>query len=111
MPLTDVALVRKLFLMPCRLIASSLACTGAIKGGSGSHTMRALVEAFDASDLKFPCIYWIDRVPSYSNVADGPSRGDSSEALELMHCGRASAFETLASLKDMLVTQRRRKGE
>ncbi|CAE7326327.1 unnamed protein product, partial [Symbiodinium sp. CCMP2456] len=45
-----------------------------LKGGSNSRGMSDLVRAFDRPDLKHPMLYWVDRVPSYSNVADGPSK-------------------------------------
>ncbi|CAE7228488.1 unnamed protein product, partial [Symbiodinium sp. CCMP2456] len=55
-----------------------------LKGGSHSRGMSDLVRAFDRPDLKHPMLYWVDRVPSYSNVADGPSRKDCRCALSLM---------------------------
>ncbi|CAE7572657.1 unnamed protein product, partial [Symbiodinium necroappetens] len=45
-----------------------------LKGGSGSRGMNALTRAFDSLDVTHPCFYWLDRVPSFSNVADGPSK-------------------------------------
>ena len=55
-----------------------------IKGQSLSHSMNLLVRKFfdaDASDSSFG---WIERVPSYSNIADYPSRGKPELACELL---------------------------
>ena len=45
-----------------------------IKGLSRSSTMSSLVEAFDSLDGNDPMLYWIERVASFSNIADGPSK-------------------------------------
>ena len=57
-------------------------CT--IKGLSPSPSMRALVREFYAVDGQFPSYSWIERVPSKSNVSDGPSRNDCTEALQIL---------------------------
>ena len=56
----------------------------AIKGLSPSPTMRLLAREFYAMDSEYPTYSWIERVPSKSNLADGPSRGKNSEALQLL---------------------------
>ena len=47
-----------------------------IKGLSRSSTMSSLIEAFDSLDGNDndPMLYWIERVASFSNIADGPSK-------------------------------------
>ncbi|CAE7358765.1 unnamed protein product [Symbiodinium sp. CCMP2592] len=62
---------------------------GLIKGISDSPSMSSLIQAFALADSKAPPYSWYERVPSFSNIADGPSRGDSAEALtvvSLMPC-------------------------
>lgn len=63
-----------------------------IKGQSLSHSMNLLVRKFfdaDASDSSFG---WIERVPSYSNVADYPSRGKPELACELLGLESSETF-------------------
>ena len=66
-------------------------CT--IKGLSPSPSMRALVREFYAADALRPSFSWIERVPSKSNCADGPSRGDSAEVLKLLGISECTAFQ------------------
>ncbi|CAE7784909.1 unnamed protein product [Symbiodinium sp. CCMP2592] len=81
-----------------------------LKGGSGSDGMNNLVQLFDLPDLKFPSLYWIDRVPSSSNIADGPSRDDFALALKLMKATCVEAFAWHDELKTSVITRRKRKG-
>ncbi|CAE7319085.1 unnamed protein product [Symbiodinium sp. CCMP2592] len=46
---------------------------GLIKGISDSPSMASLVQAFALADSKAPSYSWYERVPSFSNIADGPS--------------------------------------
>ena len=46
-----------------------------IKGRSLSRTMNVLVREFYDADSSHSSYGWIERVPSYSNGADDPSRG------------------------------------
>ena len=55
-----------------------------IKGLSPSPTMRTLVREFYFWEIGFPTFSWIERVPSFSNIPDGPSRGDALAALNLL---------------------------
>eukprot|EP00435_Cladocopium_sp_Y103_P010287 s5853_g2.t1 len=55
-----------------------------IKGISPSPAMRSLVRLFYQLESTDPTFSWIERVPSFSNPADGPSRGDASETLSLL---------------------------
>ena len=49
-----------------------------ISGTSENSTVAELVEQFTAFELKQHCYLWVSRVPSYSNIADAPSRNDLS---------------------------------
>ena len=55
-----------------------------IKGQSLSHTMNSLVREFFDADSLHSSHGWIERVPSYSNVADDPSRGRPELACSLL---------------------------
>ena len=54
-----------------------------IKGVSGKSSMQILTTAFHDIDIASPCFHWIERVPSQSNPADWPTRGKTSELVEL----------------------------
>ena len=45
----------------------------AIKGGSVSPTMHDLVRLWDEPNKEWPALIWVEKVPSFSNLADGPS--------------------------------------
>eukprot|EP00439_Symbiodinium_sp_Y106_P026673 s8486_g3.t1 len=51
---------------------------GLIKGISDSMTMCDLIQAFAIEDSRAPSYSWYERVPSFSNIADGPSRGSQA---------------------------------
>jgi hypothetical protein len=55
--------------------------------------MKTLIREFYAVDAQDPTYSWVERVPSLSNVADGPSRNDCSEALELLGIDTITDFE------------------
>ena len=46
-----------------------------IKGSSPSLASRLLLKAFIKVEREAPSFFWFARVPSFSNVADAPSRG------------------------------------
>ena len=56
-----------------------------IKGSSPTLALLQIVQLFHACAEYDRCISWIERVPSSSNIADLPSRGQTSEALELIN--------------------------
>ena len=64
-----------------------------IKGLSPSLTMRSLVREFYSRDSETPTYSWVERVPSASNVADGPSRDDCHETLALLGLSSITEFE------------------
>jgi hypothetical protein len=55
--------------------------------------MRFLVREFYALDSESPTYSWIERVPSSSNLSDGPSRHDCSEALQILGVAHVTPFE------------------
>ena len=65
---------------------------GLIKGRSKSHTMDTLIRSFAAAEDADPSHTWICRVPSYSNIADGPSRGKPEEALKISGAVACQSF-------------------
>ena len=73
-----------------------------IKGLSPSPTMRLLAREFYALDADFPTYSWVERVPSKSNPADGPSRNACAEALELLGLSSSTAFEHPRELVERL---------
>ena len=76
-------------------------CT--IKGLSPSPSMRFLVREFYALDSESPTYSWIERVPSSSNLSDGPSRHDCSEALQILGVDHVTPFEHPDELVDKLL--------
>ena len=73
-----------------------------IKGLSPSPTMRLLAREFYALDADFPTYSWVERVPSKSNPADGPSRNACAETLELLGLSSSTAFEHPRELVERL---------
>ena len=55
--------------------------------------MRDLVREFYAVDADSPSYSWIERVPSLSNISDGPSRHDSAEALKILGIDALTEFQ------------------
>ncbi|CAE7351971.1 dnaJ [Symbiodinium sp. CCMP2592] len=58
--------------------------TSAIKGLSKSESMYRLAHYLAVIEAEAPCVAWYERVPSFSNVADPPSRGDGQSILSLV---------------------------
>eukprot|EP00439_Symbiodinium_sp_Y106_P066632 s2715_g10.t2 len=79
-----------------------------IKGLSRSSTMSSLIEAFDSLDGNDPMLYWIERVASFSNIADGPSRGTSGDAMNLVGASEAENFSIHEDLSRLLLSRKRR---
>ncbi|CAE7215912.1 gpt [Symbiodinium sp. CCMP2592] len=55
-----------------------------IKASSPSRTLLSLACSFYASESHDGVISWLERVPSASNIADLPSRGECAEAAKLI---------------------------
>ena len=70
-----------------------------VKRRSPSSSMHSMVKCFGRADIDYPCYVWIDRVPSVSNPADAPSRGEGDKVLRLAGASRLESFPTLASFE------------
>lgn len=63
------------------------------KGLSPSPAMRWLVRELYRFEVESPTFSWIERVPSFSNPADGPSRAMPEEVMSLLDMHSFSDFE------------------
>ena len=63
------------------------------KGRSPSPVMRWLVREFYNFEVEAPTFNWVERVPPYSNIADGPSRAKPEDAVQLLAVSPCSALE------------------
>ena len=72
-------------------IDNNAARSAVIKGHSTSKAMLDLTFRLSEIEALSPCTNWIERVPSFSNVADYPSRQAGHEILQLVgaHCVEA----------------------
>ncbi|CAE7662662.1 unnamed protein product [Symbiodinium sp. CCMP2592] len=66
--------------------------TSAIKGLSQSESMYRLAHYLAVIEAEAPCIAWYERVPSFSNIADPPSRGEGHSILSLVGAKVVEAF-------------------
>ena len=83
-----------------------------IKGISPSAEMRNLVRHFYHFETFAPTYSWIERVPSYSNPADPPSRGAPEEILRMLQVSECRPLEHPAPLiAKILQSWPNRKGE
>ena len=73
-----------------------------IKGASRSRAMHALARVSTELDREFPSLWWVCRVPSYSNPGDAPSRGHGSEALTTVGASRVQKFGQLRELAERI---------
>ena len=64
----------------------------AIKGTSKSPAMFALALQLAELDNACPAVAWVERVPSFSNVADWPSRQEGERALALVNASVVEPF-------------------
>ncbi|CAL1163338.1 unnamed protein product [Cladocopium goreaui] len=74
-----------------------------IKANSSSPTMRSLSRIMADIDLKWPTFSWTERVCSYSNPADLPSRDRMQEAMEKYHLENGGTIEAPAELTQLLI--------
>eukprot|EP00439_Symbiodinium_sp_Y106_P008177 s10129_g1.t1 len=72
-----------------------------IKGASKSWAMHSLARIFTEIDREFPSMWWVCRVPSFSNPGDAPSRGHGSESVTMVgaskvhpRCKRSVSLES-----------------
>ena len=64
-------------------IDNNAARSAVIKGHSTSPAMLDLTFRLSEVEALTPCASWIERVPSFSNIADYPSRQAGHEILKL----------------------------
>ena len=73
-----------------------------IKGRSPSQAMNEMVDLFFKVELESPSYIWIERVPSFSNPADAPSRGCPHETAELWRSSLVGSLVLEADLLNLL---------
>ena len=71
-----------------------------IRGQSKSSAMHNLAIALAVVEAAAPCISWIERVPSASNVADYPSRKEGWKAQKIVRAAKVDPFHEDSSLID-----------
>lgn len=70
---------------PCMFFIDNEATRIALlKGSSPSISLFRMTHAISVLDSAKPCGIWYERVPSFSNIGDLPSRGKSEEAAALI---------------------------
>ena len=72
---------------------------------SKSAAMFSLALVLSEVDNASPTLAWTERVPSYSNVADWPSRQEGEKALSLVNASVVEPFALDASLIARLLGQ------
>lgn len=73
-----------------------------IKCDSSSPSMKSLIREFYAFEVDSPSYGWIERVPSYSNIAGSPSRFSPQEACDILGLSSWSSFPNPEELIDKL---------
>ncbi|CAE7664556.1 unnamed protein product [Symbiodinium sp. CCMP2592] len=71
-----------------------------LRGQSRSDAMHRLALALSMVDAVAPCISWIERVPSSSNIADWPSRGEGWKAQKVVRATEVEPYLVDQSLID-----------
>ncbi|CAE7811948.1 unnamed protein product [Symbiodinium sp. CCMP2592] len=71
-----------------------------LRGQSRSDAMHRLALALSMVDAVAPCISWIERVPSSSNIADWPSRGEGWKAQKVVRATDVEPYLVDQSLID-----------
>lgn len=75
-----------------------------IKGASGSRSMQQLCRVFYDLETSYPTFSWFERVPSYSNPADAPSRFQVDEICKILGLSHAIPISHDAALIKQLIT-------
>jgi hypothetical protein len=76
---------------------------GLIKASSNSRHSQAIIKAFHKIEMHWPSVSWFARVPSHSNIADAPSRGEIVQTASLLD-GQVILLHDLAdSLAEALI--------
>ena len=65
-----------------------------LKGASDSFSLRAMCRLNQQLELESPSLIWYERVSSYSNPSDGPSRKLVSETAKLLSATECDAWVT-----------------
>ena len=73
-------------------IDNNAARSAVIKGHSTSPAMLDLTFRLSEVEALTPCASWIERVPSFSNIADYPSRQAGHESLKLVGAHSVETF-------------------
>ena len=73
-------------------IDNNAARSAVIKGHSTSQAMLDLTFRLSEVEALTPCASWIERVPSFSNIADFPSRQAGHEILKLVGASSVEPF-------------------
>ena len=84
-------------------IDNEAARVSVIKANSSSSTMRSLSRVMADIDLKWPTFSWTERVCSYSNPADLPSRDRLQEALEKYNLENGGVLEASTELVNFIM--------
>ncbi|CAE7725562.1 unnamed protein product [Symbiodinium sp. CCMP2592] len=71
-----------------------------LRGQSRSDAMHRLAMALSMVEAVAPCISWIERVPSSSNIADWPSRGEGWKAQKVVRAAEVEPYFVDQSLID-----------
>ena len=75
----------------------------AIKANSPSRTMKALTRALADIETLWPHFQWIERVCSFSNPGDLPSRGKLEEAAERFAAKGIGTLDVSRDLEDVVI--------
>ena len=78
-----------------------------IKGASRSWAMHELARLFSELDSQYPSMWWVCRVPSFSNPGDAPSRGHGCEAMAAVGASKVQKFSMLDELSERLCAFKR----
>ena len=74
-----------------------------IKGASRSWAMHSLARIFSQLDQEHPSMWWVSRVPSFSNPGDAPSRGHGIEVVTMV----GASFTRLEELAKRILELKR----
>ncbi|CAE6928880.1 unnamed protein product [Symbiodinium natans] len=78
-----------------------------IKGASRSWAMHTLARIFSQLDQKHPSMWWVSRVPSFSNPGDAPSRGHGIEVVTMVGASEVQPFTRLEELAKRILELKR----
>ena len=71
---------------------------------SPSPTMKCLARELYSFEVENPTYSWVERAPSFSNIADGPSRAQPEEAMRLLDVSACSSFDHPPELMSRLLS-------